>query len=179
MSASESPDKGVRADPVDGTRTEPRLQNFGIRIARDGTWYHAGTPFQRPALMKLFARVLQRAEDGTYMLVTPVERGVIEVEDAPFVAVEMQTIGEGAGRCLRFRTNMDDWITADSEHPIRVETDPETGEPSPYLLVRDRLEARIVRAVFYDLVALAEERDGCLGVWSGGCFFPLGRAEAP
>ena len=160
-----------------GTRPVPPIQNFGIRIARDGTWYHAGTRFERPALVKLFARVLRRMDDGSYMLVTPVERGTVEVEDAPFVAVEMEVAGEGPQRTVRFRTNLDDWVTADAEHPIRVSTDPATGEPSPYVLVRDRLEARIARAVFYDLVELAEERDGALVVESAGTSFPLGELD--
>lgn len=165
------------ASPSD--RPLPPLQDFGIRIARDGTWWHGGTPFARPALVKLFARVLRRSEDGVYMLVTPVERCIVTVEDAPFVAVEMQAEGEGRDRRLRFRTNVDDWVTAGAEHPIRVETDAATGAPSPYVLVRDRLEARILRPVFYDLVELAEERRGMLGVWSDGQFFPLGPADGP
>lgn len=157
---------------------EGGLKDFQIRIARDGTWYHEGTPFTRHALVKLFSTVLRREDDGTFVLATPVERGRIEVEDAPFVAVEMIAEGEGLAQTLRFRTNVDDWVTADRDHPIRVEIAPETGEPSPYLLVRDRLEAVIARSVFYDLVELAveEERDGqtVLGVWSSGTFFPLG-----
>lgn len=160
-----------------GHRPEPPLQDFGIRIARNGTWYHAGTPFPRPALVKLFARVLRRADDGTYMLVTPVERGTIEVEDLPFVAVEMKVEGDGPEQRLRFRTNLDEWVAAGAQHPIGVEVDPETSEPAPHLLIRDRLKARIARAVFYDLVELAEEQDGMLGVRSDGVFFPLGAAE--
>ena len=158
-------------------RPLPPLKDFGIRIARDGTWWHEGTPFRRPALVRLFARVLRRGEDGAYMLVTPAERGLIEVEDAPFVAVEMQAEGEGEAQVLRFRTNVDDWVAAGADHPIRVETDPGTGEPSPYVLVRDGLEARLLRPVFYDLADLAEERGGAFGVWSGGRFFPLGPVE--
>jgi hypothetical protein len=163
-----------------GPRPDLPCGDFGIRIARDGTWYHEGTPFTRPALVRLFSTVLRRAENGDYLLQTPVERGRIEVEDAPFVALEMETRGEGQRQVLHFRTNVDDWVTADSAHPIRVATDPETGEPSPYVLVRAGLEARIARAVFYGLVERAEERDGAhgreLGVWSSGCFFPLGEA---
>ena len=166
-------DRGARSLPA-AERAPPPLQDFGIRIARDGTWYHAGTPFPRIALAKLFARVLQRADDGRYMLVTPVERGLIEVEDAPFVAVELRVDRQGGEQRLSFRTNLDEWVTADAEHPIRVETDPATGEPSPYVLVRQRLEARIARSVFYELVELAEERDGVPGVTSAGTFFPLG-----
>lgn len=156
------------------------MKDFRIRIARDGTWYHEGTPFTRHALVRLFSTVLKREDDGTYVLATPVEKGRIEVEDAPFTAVEMTVEGEGRDRLLRFRTNVDDWVTADADHPIRVETAAETEEPSPYVLVRGRLEALIVRSVFYDLVELAEEeeRDGrtVLGVWSGGEFFTIGSA---
>lgn len=164
---------------TDGTE-KPELPcgDFGIRIARDGTWYHEGTPFTRPALVKLFSTVLRRAENGDYLLQTPVERGRVEVEDAPFVALEMVVEGLGLEQQLRFRTNVDDWVTAGPEHPIRVATDPDSAEPSPYVLVRTGLEARIVRAVFYDLVELAEEQErdveSVLGVWSGGAFFALG-----
>lgn len=167
-------------------RTPPFLQkpvrdlecgHYGIRIARDGTWYHDGTPFQRETLVKLFAGVLKKGEDGRYYLITPVEAGLIDVEDAPFVAVEMQVEGEGRDRVLVFRTNLDEAVEAGPEHPLRFEIDPETGEPSPYVHVRDELEALIARPVFYELVELAteEERDGetVLGVWSGGEFFPI------
>ena len=154
----------------------PFCGDIDMRIAADGTWFYNGTPIGRPALVKLFASVLRRAEDGTYMLVTPVERGLVEVEDAPFVAVEMVVEGEGADRALRFRTNVDDWVAADADHPIRVETAAGSDEPSPYVLVRKGLEARIQRAVFYDLVELAEEKDGMLVVRSAGAVFPLGPA---
>lgn len=170
--------------------TEPKAQpgkathpdgerDFGIRIARDGTWYHDGTPFTRPALVRLFSTVLRRADNGDYLLETPVERGRIEVEDAPFVAVEMAVEGEGRDRRVRFRTNVDDWVEVSEDHPLRVETDPESGEPSPYVTVRDRLDALIARAVFYDLVELGEEdaETGRLGVWAGGRFWVLGRTE--
>lgn len=153
-------------------------RDFGIRIARDGTWYHDGTPFTRPALVRLFSTVLRRADNGDYLLETPVERGRIEVEDAPFVAVEMAVDGAGADRRIRFRTNVDDWVAVDGDHPLRVETDPESGEPSPYVTVRDRLDALIARAVFYDLVELGEEdpASGRFGVWAGGRFWELGPA---
>lgn len=169
----EHPAPTRNADP----RTDP-IQDYRMFIARDGTWYHEGTAFTRHALVKLFSTVLRRTDDGRYMLVTPVERGVIEVEDAPFVAVEMTTDGTGRDQSLRFRTNVDDWVTADANHPIRVSVDRRTGEPSPYVLIRDGLEALIARPVFYDLVELGveTERDGkaILGVWSAGTFFPLG-----
>ena len=155
--------------------------DFDMRIARDGTWYYRGSPIGRKPLVRLFSTVLRRDEAGGYWLVTPVERGRILVDDAPFVAVAMEVAGEGAGRQLTFTTNLDHVVAAGPDHPIRVAIDPDTGEPSPYVLVRDGLEALIARPVFYDLVELAEERGpagtGELGVWSGGRFFTLGRME--
>lgn len=150
--------------------------DFGIRILRDGTWLYHGSPIGRKPLVRLFSTVLRRDDDG-FWLVTPVERGRIEVDDAPFTAVEMTVEGTGAAQRLTFRTNVDDTVTADAAHPLRVALAPD-GEPSPYVLVRDRLEALIVRAVYYDLVELGEERlvDGeeRYGVWSAGTFFLLG-----
>lgn len=155
--------------------------NFEIRIARDGTWYHQGSPINRMGLVKLFSTVLRRDELGDFWLVTPVERGRIDVEDAPFTAVELQVEGQGHDQLLTFRTNIDQLVTAGAEHPIRVAQDPETGEPTPYLLVRDNLEALITRSVFYELAELAEERDGADGpemvAWSGGVPFVLGPAD--
>jgi hypothetical protein len=149
-----------------------------MRIARDGTWFYQGTPIGRKPLVKLFSTVLRREPDGSYWLVTPVERGRIVVEDAPFTAVELTASGAARDQILTFRTNVDDEVTADAEHPLRVAHDPETGEPSPYILVRDGLEARLSRPVYYQLVELGEERrDGggaMYGVWSKGRFFPLG-----
>lgn len=155
---------------------------YEIRIARDGTWFYHGSPIGRIALAKLFSTVLRRDEAGDYWLITPAERGRITVDDAPFVAVEVTASGQGRDQTLTFRTNLDHEVTAGPDHPIRVETDPETGEPSPYVLVRDNLEARIGRATFYHLVERGEERRGPegteFGVWSGGSFFPLGRLPA-
>ncbi|BBK40513.1 hypothetical protein STVA_05330 [Allostella vacuolata] len=160
---------------------EEECGDFGIRIARDGTWYYRGSPIGRLPLVKLFATVLRRDADGGFWLVTPVERGRIEVDDAPFVAVAMQVAGGGREQALTFTTNLDQTVTAGPDHAIRVRLDPDTGEPSPYVLVRDGLEALIARPVFYDLVELGEERDVDggreLGVWSGGKFFTLGRLE--
>lgn len=160
-----------------GKTPEPR--QYDIRIARDGTWFHQGGPIKRMALVKLFATVLRRDQAGDFWLVTPVERGRIEVEDAPFVAVELHTQGEGKARMLRLRTNLDQWVSVGSDHPIRVAEDPDTGEPAPYVLVRDNLEALIGRAVFYELAELAQTQPGgaMLGVWSAGAFFALGPAE--
>ncbi len=168
---------GGKAKPSRPAADDLPCGDFGIRIAKDGTWYHNGLPFTRMALVKLFSTVMRRADNGDYLLATPVERGTIEVEDAPFVAVEMQVQGEGKDQQLQFRTNIDEWVTADADHPIWLEIDPESEEPRPYLMVRPRLEGLIVRPVFYDLVELAEEQpDGSLAVWSGGTLHPLGQA---
>ena len=157
---------------------------YDIRIARDGTWFHEGAPIGRKPLVKLFASVLWRDDGGGYWLRTPAERGRIVVEDAPFTAVEISVKGEDRGQILAFRTNLDDWVEADSEHPLRVVEDPETGEISPYILVRDRLEALILRPVYYELAELAVAPPpeaaapaDCLGVWSHGEYFPLGSSR--
>ncbi len=164
-----------------GERTPACGDAAEMRIDRDGTWRYGGSPIGRPALVRLFASVLRRAEDGRYWLVTPVEQVPVEVEDAPFVAVEVRAEGEGReGRRLSFRTNLDEWVELDGDHPLRLERRPPDGAEVPYLRVRDGLEARVERAVFYHLAELAEpgpESDGSpLGVWSGGRFHPLGAA---
>ena len=156
--------------------------DFGIAISRDGTWYYHGSPIGRKPLVKLFASVLRRDEAGEYWLITPVERGRIVVEDVPFTAVEVTAEDEGPKQVLRFRTNLDDEVEAGPEHPIRVDHDLASGEPSPYVHVRDRLEARILRPVYYHLVELGREErirgESQFGVWSRGQFFPLGPVEA-
>ena len=128
-------------------------------------------------LVKLFASVLRREADGRYWLVTPAERGHIEVEDVPFLGVELTVEGQGRNQQLIFRTNLDEFVTAGAGNPLRVET-AAGGEPAPYILVRDGLEARLARPVFYDLVELGtEERVGDtiqFGIWSQGMFFRLG-----
>jgi hypothetical protein len=153
-------------------------EHYDIRIARDGTWYHEGRPIGRPALVRLFASVLKRDAAGDYWLVTPAERGRIAVEDAPFVAVALEARGAGEQQELVFRTNLDQMATAGADHPIRVAFDPDTGEPGPYIRIKDNLEARINRPVWYELVERGVERD-CqgeiqFGIWSRGTFFPLG-----
>jgi hypothetical protein len=156
--------------------------DFDIRIGADGTWYYRNSPIGRLPLVKLFASVLRREADGGYWLVTPVERGLIVVDDAPFTAVEVDVDGRGEQQRLEFRTNLDERVTADADHPIRIETDRATGEPRPYVLVRDGLEARILRPVYYQLVELGEfrqtESGETFGVWSGGQFFTLGEMRA-
>jgi hypothetical protein len=152
-------------------------------ICRDGSWMYRGSPIGRKELVCLFASVLRRDEDGGFWLQTPAERGRIQVEDAPFVAVELDWTGEGRRQVLSFRTNVDQIVTAGPEHPIRVAHDLLTCEPTPYIMVRPgagrlAIEARIARAVYYELVALGESRwvggRRVLGVWSSGMFFPLG-----
>lgn len=168
-----------KTPPVEEWHPE-RSVTLDMRIARDGGWTYLGSPITRKAMVKLFSTILRREEDGGYCLVTPVEKIAITVDDAPFVAVEMTSHGVGAEQVLTFRTHVDDEVMAGPEHPIRVETDPETGEPAPYVHVRGGLEALISRAVFYDLVDLGveETRGGerLFGVWSAGEFFPIGPA---
>lgn len=157
----------------------PFCGDLDMRIAGDGTWYYLGTPIGRPALVRLFSTVLKR-EDGKYFLVTPVEKIGIRVDDVPFLAVEMQQDGEDAGRILRFRTNVDDWVTCDADHSLRFEMAADGGL-TPYLHVRADLWAKVTRAIYYDLVELGEERivDGreVFGVASGGEFFVMADAE--
>ena len=151
-------------------------------IKRDGTWLYRGSPIGRRELVCLFSSVLKREADGSYWLETPAERGRIEVEDVPWMAVEMDWVGVGPGQVLSFRTNVDQVVAAGPDHPIHVRHDVLTCEPIPYILVRrgdgPPLEARISRAVYYELVALAVpgELHGrrVLGVWSQHRFFSLG-----
>lgn len=168
--SSTIPPVGGRPPPID-------RGDLDIRIARDGTWFYRGSPIARRPLVKLFASVLRRRKDGSYWLVTPAERGRVEVEDVPFLAVALTVAGNGQAQQLIFRTNLDDIVTAGPDHPLRVET-AANGEPAPYILVRDGIEARLARPVFYDLVELGiEQRVGGasqFGVWSKGAFFRLG-----
>ncbi len=171
---------GLKRTPVD-------CGALPFLIKRCGTWLYRGSPIARKELVCLFSSVLKREADGSYILETPAERGRVEVEDAPFVAVELDWTGDGRQQVLSFRTNVDEVVTAGPAHPIRVEHAPCTCEPTPYIHVRDgrgkaAVEARIGRAVYYELVALAvPEWVGCrrmLGVWSRGRFFPLGEMPA-
>ena len=163
--------------PRPGARAPVELRELDMRIARDGTWYYRGTPINRPPLVKLFASVLRREPDGSYWLVTPVERGRVTVEDAPFVAVELDVQGAGRDQRLIFRSNLDEIVAAGRDHPLRVETAAD-GTPSPYVLMRPGLEALLLRPVFYELVELGVEDEIAgetkFGVWSDGAFFELG-----
>lgn len=143
-----------------------------MRIARDGTWFHLGSPIGRPEMVRLFSTILRREPDGGYVLVTPVEKLDIAVEDAPFVAVEMKAEGDGRDTALAFRLNTGDLVTADADHPLRFEQG-EDG-PRPYLRVRGGLEALIARPVYYDIAERAlSGGDDPAGVWSNGAFFAL------
>ena len=149
----------------------PDCGDIDMRIAADGTWFYRGGPLGREALVRLFASILRREPDGRHVLVTPVEKVGIEVEDAPFLAVEVAAYGPGRDRVLTFRTNVGDLIAAGPEHPLRFETEPTTGGLKPYLRVRGGLDALATRALAQELVEMAEERDGASGLWSGGVFF--------
>lgn len=167
-----------RPQPAPVDQWDPPVSGeMDMRIVRDGTWYHEGDPINRKALVQLFASILRRDDDDRYYLVTPAERWAIQVDDAPFVATQLDVEGEGESQKLTFTTNLEDTVQAGPDHPIRVELDPATQEPSPYVHVRANLEALIGRNVFYQLVELAVEREHkgttCLGVWSDGCFFPI------
>ena len=167
--------KGRGAPPVDQW-DPPFCGDLDMRIARDGTWYYLGTPIGRKGLVKLFSSILKKEGDA-YFLVTPVEKVGITVDDAPFVAVDFDVDGAGDDQVLTFTTHVGDTAAAGAEHPIRVERDPDSGEPAPYVLIRRNLEALIDRKSFYRLVELGteEERDGTrwFGVRSGGVFFPI------
>lgn len=148
-----------------------------MEIKADGTWFYMGTPIGRPALVRLFSTVLRKDADGETYLVTPVEKIKLRVEDAHFIAVEMDVAGHGTEQVLTFRTNVGDVVEADADHSLRFVVDDETGGLKPYILIRGRLEALVSRAVMYDLVALGEELivDGRLMfvLRSKGAIFPV------
>ncbi|WP_176595447.1 MULTISPECIES: DUF1285 domain-containing protein [Sphingobium] len=143
-----------------------------MRIARDGTWFHQGSPIGREAMVRLFSTILRREADGGYVLVTPVEKLSIEVEDAPFVAVELKSEGEGRERSLAFRLNTGDLVAAGPDNALMLRETPDG--PHPYLHVRGGLEALIARSVYYELMNLAlDEGADPIGLWSDGAFFAL------
>ncbi len=150
--------------------------DLDMRIARDGTWFYLGTPIGRKPLVKLFSSII-RKDGGDYFLVTPVEKVGITVDDAPFVAVDFDVAAPGQDQAISFVTNVDDVVVAGPENPIRIVRDPETGEPSPYVLIRANLEALIDRKSFYRLVDIGtHENSGgerWFGIRSGGMFFPV------
>lgn len=176
---AEAPDGGA-LPPVERWNPE-HCGDIGMEIRADGSWWHEGVRIGREKLVKLFSRILRKDADGETYLVTPYEKVVVHVEDAPFLAVRVDRAGEaGPDQVLAFTTNLGDVTLAGPDTPLRVETDPKTLEPSPYVTVRGRLEAKLTRATFYELAGLAvanPEDDGAtLGVWSQGTFFPIGPA---
>lgn len=168
-------DQAGATDPLARLR-QPEPQVFDIHIAADGSWYHEGGLIGRKPLVKLFASVLRREADGSFWLVTPVERGRITVEDAPFVITAMQVAGTGPDQVIRFTSNVDDEVTLSSAHPLKMRGHDAGDDLRPYVNIRDGLEACLSRPVFYELAGLAvdaAEDDNTLGVWSDGTFFPL------
>ena len=180
MSDRDERDILVALDQVRGKPRPPVLPklnvcgDIGLRIARDGTWFYQDSPIGRKPLVKLFASVLRREGDGSYWLVTPVEKVPIEVEETPFVAVEMWSEGSGEARRLMFRTNVGEVVTADSEHPLEL-AGGAAAHKAPRILVRDGLAARLAHHVYYELAGMATQGSapGVFGVWSAGTFFPF------
>jgi uncharacterized protein len=169
---------GKGAAPVEQWNP-PYCGDIGLRIRSDGVWLYRESPIGRPALVKLFASVLRKDADGRHCLVTPAEKIDVAVDDAPFLAVEMEVRGKGRAQSLIFRTNVDDIVTAGPDHPLRFTVERNSGALKPYLRVRGRLEALGTRALLYDLVELGTEEEGRgLGLWSGGAFFPLPGTQA-
>lgn len=163
--------EGRKLPPVESWN--PRhCGHSGMRIARDGTWFHEGRPIRRPAMVRLFSTILRREPDGGHVLVTPVEKLDIDVEDAPFTAVELKSDGEERERTLAFRLNTGDVIVADADHRLRIE---DRGDGAhPYMEVRRGLDALVARPVYYELAHLAiDEGAEPAGLWSGGTFFVL------
>lgn len=162
--------------------------DIDMEIKADGSWYYMGTPISRPAMVRLFSTVLRKDEDGKTYLVTPVEKIGIRVEDAHFVAVEMNVIGEGREQQIVFRTNLGDVVEVSEKNPLRFEIDAKNNGLKPYILVRGRLEALVSRSVMYDLVMLVQEAElaqeiegqeteeqagSAMVIYSGGVGFPL------
>ena len=157
--------------PVESWHPE-RSGDSAMRIARDGCWYHEGDPITRPSMVRLFSTILRREADGSHVLVTPAEKLSILVDDAPFVAVEVKSEGEGQRRRLAFRLNTGDLVVAGPGHPLRFGQ--RDGEPAPYLAVRGGMEALIARAAYYELAEMAIAEAGQpLGLWSDGQFFVM------
>jgi hypothetical protein len=164
--------EGKSSPPVE-TWNPPYCGDIGMKIRGDGVWLYGGTPIGRMPLVKLFASVLRKDDDGRHYLVTPLEKVDVDVADAPFLAVEMEVHGSGREQRLVFRTNVDDLVEAGPVHPLRFEVEPGSQGLKPYLIVRGRLEALVTRALYYDLVELAVDEASGLGLWSGGAFFAM------
>lgn len=176
---------GISAELPDAPPPSPNgrvlYDDLGLRIDRDGIWHYHGSPIQRKELVCLFASALLRDGEGRHWLVTPTEMGPIEVEDAPFIAIEMFVAGRGQSQVLSLRTNVDEIVTIDESHPLFVDKRPGTGEAAPYVVLGRGLRARLSRSVYYELagLAVATEIDGrqCFAVWSNAHAFPLGYVD--
>jgi hypothetical protein len=177
--AASAKEAGKRGIPPVESWNPPFCGDLDMRIARDGTWFYLGTPIGRKGLVKLFSSII-RKDGEDYFLVTPVEKVGITVDDAPFVALDFEATGSGTTQVLTFETHVEDFVAAGPDHPIRIAYD-ETGEPSPYILVRRNLEALIDRKSFYRLVDIGvhhdHEGEDWFGLWSGGVFFPIIRGS--
>ncbi|MCB9944630.1 MAG: DUF1285 domain-containing protein [Geminicoccaceae bacterium] len=151
-------------------------EHFDMRIDSRGQWFHEGRRIERIELVRLFSTILRKADDGSYWLVTPVEQGRIEVEDVPFVLLELALEGETGcnGQIIRLRSNTDEWVTIDDRYPLVMRERSHGGGLAPYVTIRDRLEGRVARAVFYEMADMAVEHEGEIGVWSCGTFHVLG-----
>ncbi|MDX3926905.1 MAG: DUF1285 domain-containing protein [Shinella sp.] len=179
--ASEQAGGGKKGLPPVERWNPPFCGDIDMEIRADGTWFYMGTPIGRAPLVRLFSTVLRKDEDGKTYLVTPVEKVGIRVQDAPFVAVEMNVEGKGEDQVLTFRTNVGDVVEAGTEHPLRFVIEGDNSELKPYLLVRGRLEALVSRAVMYEIVALGETLDldgvAMFSVRSSGRVFPMMPAD--
>lgn len=152
----------------------PPIRDVDIRIDSQGRWFHEGGEIRRQALVRLFASVLQCDDEGVFWLVTPAERCMIRVDDAPFIVTSLEVVGSGKTRQLCFTTSLGERVVAGPAHPLRIQHDGKNDEPRPYLMIRDRLEGLVSRPVFYELAALAEPGpEARQGVWSDGVFYAL------
>lgn len=174
----------TRSDMPGPVGYEPRLGqivcgDIDMRIGLDAIWYYGGSPIGRIELVRLFSTVLRRDDAGDYWLITPAEMCRIQVEDAPYLAVEATVTGADDDQTVTLRTNIDQTVAICADHPLRIAVDIDTGEPRPYVALDHGLEARLTRSVFYQLVDLAVEEDvegeHIYGIWSEGDFFPIGK----
>tara|TARA_Y100000052_G_C2954959_1_gene89505 strand:+ start:3397 stop:3978 length:582 start_codon:yes stop_codon:yes gene_type:complete len=170
-------EKGLRKLPPVDDWSPADSADIGMEIRKDGSWWHEGTKFSRQKLVDLFSTILRKDLDGSTYLVTPYEKVIVHVEDAPFIGVRVDKALQGEEPVLVVTTNLGESVEISKEHPLRVEVDEETGEPSPYVLIRGRLEAKLTRPAFYELVELAETRDEALYVRSHGADFLIGSLE--
>jgi hypothetical protein len=168
---AEAGKEGRALPPVDAWNPTHCENDAGFEIRRDGAWWHEGVRMSRESLVRLFATILRKDADGETYLVTPAEKVRVIVEDAPFLGIRVDRQGRGRDQVIAVTTNLGDVTALGPDRPLRVSFT--NGEPRPYALVRGRLEARLLRAPFYELVDWAEQHEGRLGVWSGGAFFPL------